>query len=77
MSFSSDKVKALYIELKATGQLESLENSKEIILYLLKENNMLAEVLDYAEVLKENKNNSDVANYYISETLLNTPLKEG
>ena len=52
MSFSSDKVKALYIELKATGQLESLENSKEIILYLLKEKNMLAEVLDYAEVLK-------------------------
>lgn len=77
MSFSSDKIKALYIELKATGQLESLENSKEIILYLLKENNMLAEVLDYAEVLKSNKNNSDVANYYISETLLNTPLKEG
>lgn len=47
------------------------------MLYLLKENNLLAEVLDFAEVLKDNKDASDIAHYYISETLLNTPLKEG
>jgi hypothetical protein len=57
--------------------LNELGNSKELVLYLLKENNMLVEVLDFAQVLKDNKDSSDIAQYYISETLLNTPLKEG
>jgi hypothetical protein len=57
--------------------LNELHNSKELVLYLLKENNMLVEVLDFAQVLKDNKDASDIAQYYISETLLNTPLKEG
>ena len=57
--------------------MNELHNSKELVLYLLKENNMLVEVLDFAQVLKDNKDASDIAQYYISETLLNTPLKEG
>ena len=57
--------------------MSELHNSKELVLYLLKENNMLVEVLDFAQVLKDNKDASDIAQYYISETLLNTPLKEG
>ena len=57
--------------------MNELHNSNELVLYLLKENNMLVEVLDFAQVLKDNKDASDIAQYYISETLLNTPLKEG
>lgn len=61
MSYNKNQIKDLYVQLKASGQLKELGNSKELVLYLLKENNLLAEVLDFAEVLKENKDESDIA----------------
>jgi len=55
MSFSKDNVKSLYLNMKANGQLSSLESSKELVLFLLKEHKMLLEVLDFAEVLSNGK----------------------
>jgi len=41
------------------------------MLYLLKENNLLAEVIDFSEILKENKSvSTDITHYYVSETLM-------
>ena len=41
--------------------------------YLLKENGLTAEVLDFAEV----GSNSDIAHYYVSESILGMKLKHG
>ena len=57
--------------MKANNELQYLSASKELLLYLLKENDLLAEVIDYSEFLKQNESiSSDITHYYVSETLL-------
>jgi hypothetical protein len=39
--------------------------------YLLKENDLLAEVIDFSEILKSDQaTSSDITHYYVSETLM-------
>jgi hypothetical protein len=68
----------MYLQLKANEQLKHLSSSKELLLYLLKENDLLAEVIDYSEFLKTNESiSSDITHYYVSETLLQSQLRHG
>jgi len=53
--------------------MDKLNASKELMFYLLKENGLTAEVLDFAGV----GNNSDIAHYYVSESILGMQLKPG
>jgi hypothetical protein len=65
-SFDKTAVKQFYLKAKAAGQLEKLSSSKELMYYLLKENGLLGEVLDFSEATGK----SEISNYYVSETIL-------
>jgi hypothetical protein len=46
--------------------------------YLLKENDLLAEVIDFSEILKNDQTtSSDITHYYVSETLMQSQLRQG
>ena len=75
-SVSKDEVRKLYLKLRAQKNLKLGKNTQELILYLLKSSGLNAEVIDFCSLDQVSANNQLRA-YYLSETLLQTPIKKG
>lgn len=73
LSFTEEALKDIYYKIRASKSDLDL-NTSELLLYILQSKGMHKEVIDYCE-RKQNK--AEIIQYYLTESLLQLPLKSG